>query len=976
MAFPLETSHLLAHLRSTYLSLTDTDDYAKRIIKTITVPSEDATELHIPRVQLSSSPPIMFHIAEQVDKSIQGSHSRQEHHKTANHRRRRKPPADLIGLNMEEDSEGEDEGRSNRKADGISPGNSISPEINATMERPHTHEANWNTPSSEKNGHGLLYTKTIRGKRSSKTGLGKFFQSNRDSNSSKKSNELSSDSDSGGSINTQLLSPGKDRHLGYIKEELSESNSDGEITDDGDITETEAKAKVKIRKIKKSNSSDAVTVDSDLGIAVDADADVSMEQDSMALITDEEDDDEDEDYEYVEEDDEAFSDEFDDEEDVDDMSSTDSAFTDIETDSILDSSMLLDSYGDSATHMYSFANHNSNISGFTSKKDRKKKRRMSFDNQSLSRTANFKGTAAQNSVFSSTNKANGGGKPSGNKKQSMNFEKVDLSVPSIPKESNLSSLIQTKSKSTNVNPLNYYAFGDYKVITPGAKKTTLNVFLPPSNKPVIQELSINDNISIADCIGFILLNLYKLPEFKDNLNDPTLLNPNHWRLELVDEDGENYGPFGILDRTRLLSSYNNPKELALCKELSKHEIMKNERNTPLALEFRQSLEDFQKRRKSIDDIIEDDTKLQSSEPKIELKILHHTSHITSVSDYNIFYTVPSESLGSVLRRFCVQQGLSPMKYRFRLLEETVNNAKKPKNPLVSFQGNLESTKADSENRFLSESEVIASLHSYMLEIVPVTNKVNSMLESNENNLSINTITPSDSTFTMHITPEKRQLEEKMQSLALDSNEPSDAKTHVSVQGAKSTALATAKTDSMANTYLDDIMTGKNPQLPANLNTIYFKWKVWRKKTTILNKIEKSLIIDGDYIHLTQSDDIFFKKNALDNPFPTQSEGQSHHHHHHHLYYYNYNNYYKESMMKTSSFHITQIVKLKQYKNSKNPNHFKIVIQKQLDSTANSKEAVVKKKYDLEAATVEESQEIIDKLKWVLQVYNLSSLNSQ
>lgn len=82
------------------------------------------------------------------------------------------------------------------------------------------------------------------------------------------------------------------------------------------------------------------------------------------------------------------------------------------------------------------------------------------------------------------------------------------------------------------------------------------------------------------------------------------------------------------------------------------------------------------------------------------------------------------------------------------------------------------------------------------------------------------------------------------------------------------------------------------------------------------------------------------------------------------------------MMKTSSFHITQVIKMKQYKNSKNPNHFKIVIQKQLDaSTTNTKDATIKKKYDLEAESVEQCQEIIDKLRWVLQVYNMSSINA-
>ena len=77
-------------------------------------------------------------------------------------------------------------------------------------------------------------------------------------------------------------------------------------------------------------------------------------------------------------------------------------------------------------------------------------------------------------------------------------------------------------------------------------------------------------------------------------------------------------------------------------------------------------------------------------------------------------------------------------------------------------------------------------------------------------------------------------------------------------------------------------------------------------------------------------------------------------------------------MKTSSFHITQIVKIKHYKESKNPNHFKIVIEKANET--GGKETTIKKKYDLEAQSVAECEEIIEKITWALQVYNLSNFS--
>ncbi|EGV64716.1 hypothetical protein CANTEDRAFT_113498 [Yamadazyma tenuis ATCC 10573] len=102
-------------------------------------------------------------------------------------------------------------------------------------------------------------------------------------------------------------------------------------------------------------------------------------------------------------------------------------------------------------------------------------------------------------------------------------------------------------------------------------------------------------------------------------------------------------------------------------------------------------------------------------------------------------------------------------------------------------------------------------------------------------------------------------------------------------------------------------------------------------------------------------------NPNDNPF-LASQGDSQNHHHHHLHHYNYANYYNSSMMKTSSFHLTQITKFKQYKGSRNPNHFKIVIRKQ------GKERHVKKTYDLEAVSEAECEDIIKKIGWVIDMY--------
>lgn len=551
----------------------------------------------------------------------------------------------------------------------------------------------------------------------------------------------------------------------------------------------------------------------------------------------------------------------------------DSAFTDIETDSVLDLLSLFETYD----------TYNS----------KKKKLKKSFDSlktplsaKLLSPNRFLSSTFTKSSLDLKKSLVFGG-------KKNMLFEKLRVQTPPHS-TSNLSQMIQSRLRSANVNPLQYYAFaagGD-------GRPTKVNVFVPPKTTPDIRDLEINDNVSVADCIGYMLLSLSKLDT---QTLDVSWLNPNHWRLELVDEDGENFGLFGILDRTRLLSSYNNPHDLAVCRVTNPSEIASNERASPLPQEFKASLESFEERTNKFNSIIEQDRTVQISGIVTDtVTVLDHTT------------------LDAVLHDVCSQHNLDPAKYK------------------------LMSTSFDAK-RSVALDTLVLQLTDLRLEMAPDLGRVRD--STGAESYFAGGITPS--LFSMGgITPPKgHRPSASISSRQLDKPRPtSDPKNTDSTQ------------------YLEEIINGKN-QLPSTLNEIYLKWKVWRKKPPILNKIEKQLIIDGDYIHLAPTEDITWKTNPLDNPFASTNNSS----HHHHLHHYNYSSYYNKSMMKTSSFHITQITKLKQYKASKNPNHFKIVIKK--DSNKDS----VQKKYDLEAVSVAECEDIINNIRHVLQVYNMSNL---
>lgn len=996
MALPLETTHLIAQLRVSYLTSTDNDEYARRIIKPLAVGGNETKQQQniYTRLEMPESPPITFNANHHIQDTFQSAGSEirkrtiKKRKKTDRNKNKREAKNvhkrdDRMNIELMEEEE--------------------APDLPERPQRPvDTSDANGRGSTGEL--LGLSYTKTIKGiNRKSKPNIVKFFHSS-------KNNDSDSDSDSDDTSRAPAF-VASERNLELIEEE--KANED-EVEDNSRDR----------NKVYEKDTSDAITIDSDFEVQVAAPGDV-LKSSATDFVYDNQDDslrnssntldtviiDEDEDEDIDVEEDSNFTEDEDEDDDEDaDVSSTDSAFTDIETDSILDSSMLLDSYNDNAYNSYSFGTQNDTLPSFRSnyKKLKKKKSRLnSFDSQTLSKNAgNIKRSASQtllnsdpngeqiNSMTNSKTLPNSSVSYNSNRlaksrKNSFTFGKVDVSKQNEninqPRNSKLSMLIQSRYKSSNINPLNYYTFASSYIDS--IHKASLNIYVPPSNSPVITNLNINDNVAVSDCIGYILLKLSTISEFS-NKDDSSLMNPNRWRLELVDEDGENYGSFGILDRTRLLSSYNNPRDIALCKITDEAEIIKNEKQAPLPMEFRQNLLAHEKKQTSSSvNSNRNSLLVNGKDETIELKILRNFNDTLQTSDCSLIFISARALMGRVLDEFCAENGLDSSRYELReiLLREVpgynhiTHKHLQPENTLL--QGNLRTDMGPTvfeRKGILKSTDSVLELESNTLELVPSDVMQSKVAQEyvNDHSMANMAITPSESTNTLPlITPPAKQMEDKFQTLNIANERKLNTSNRTRKEPRRNTTESIRRTIN-SNKYLDDIIRGKNPLLPTNINTIYFTWKVWRKKPTILNKIEKTLIIDGDYIHLTPSDVMVWKKNPSENPFLSNQQNHSQsHHYHHYLHHYNYSNYYNSLMMKTSSFHITQITKLKQYKNSKNPNHFKIVIKKHVDGSTNAKDSSIKKKYDLEAANVDECEEIIKKIKWVLQVYSMSNLNS-
>lgn len=484
------------------------------------------------------------------------------------------------------------------------------------------------------------------------------------------------------------------------------------------------------------------------------------------------------------------------------------------------------------------------------------------------------------------------------RKPTLHFEKVDVKAPLTLLS--LSSIIHAKLSANTSNPLNYYAFvnsGD------GNKMATIGIFIPPQEN-VVLTIEANENVAVADCIGYVLL---KLTEKGEKLS---LINPNHWQLELVDEDGEEYGAFGLLNRTKALASYNNPPYLGLKPVLSEADRQKNDQATPLAMEFKNNLAAIELRKTSMVNMGADEH-------------LRSVLRVLVENDLKFIYVHPEDTLGAVLQQYCAREGLDYNKYKFREIDMPAMPNKVASLLLPVHH------EAALTGRYFGDDDRVADVAQNAVELV--------LVGRNNYNLQI---TPG---LYMHLTPAASELRDKLNSTAV---------TPVAAQRKRhSTAPSHRKTSTKYS--LDDFF--KQTELSNLLGALWYKWRVWRKKPTMLNKIEKLLIVDGDYIHLAPLEE------HQDHMFLPG-------HDHHHLSHYNYSKFYKQMLEKTLSFHVAHLLKVKQ--NAKLPSHLKIVVKKvSKDETKD-----IKKKYFLEAESELQCKDIIDKLHYAQQMYSLSQMN--
>lgn len=554
-------------------------------------------------------------------------------------------------------------------------------------------------------------------------------------------------------------------------------------------------------------------------------------------------------------------------------------------------------------------------------------------------------------------------------REEFEFEKLpSSSLAAKPHQSLLSSMINCRQELINENPLSYFTFVGHGPDMEDAftkARATIDVFLPPQKSPVLKEVSVVTSSSVFSCIGYFISQIILIEQYAEMKRDQAFIDPNNWRMELIDNEGDLYdSTFGVLDRTRLLSSYNCPRWLAVCQTINPAEIAKNNKQTPLPLEFKQNLEMYRQRvaqPSSPNEDIYDTGLLPGNSVQVQLGNIPNQK-----KEYITIFIPSTMQIGGLFDLICRQYQVGPTDYKLMGVDDTHVR----KSELSEFSSEV--TPQEGREVALDTTSQVGELGIYKFRLVSSSKKVARLI--------LHATDGAGSFFKPGITPDALLFFQTgitpLLGTIKDTTKPGPTEHLGAPETLKTvkTQVATKRRDPAVSQLLldnhnfDDQFKSKSPDIPSLINTVYFKWKVFRRKPPILNRIEKLLIIDGDYIHIAPADNVKLKKassEVLDGGSQDESKQN-----HHYLHHYNYSKYYNDTMMKTSSFHVSQIIKVKHFRKGKNPLQFKITIEK--DTELGAKDSVTQKKYGLEAETEAQLKDILEKVEWARKTYERSA----
>nr|CAI6760741.1 ADM_HP1_G0045810.mRNA.1.CDS.1 [Saccharomyces cerevisiae] len=578
-------------------------------------------------------------------------------------------------------------------------------------------------------------------------------------------------------------------------------------------------------------------------------------------------------------------------------------------------------------------------------------------------TLTLKQDHSQPSVPSSVHKSS--------KEGNILIEKTTDYLVSKPKASQLSNMFNKKKKRTNTNSvdvLEYFSFvcGD-KV--PNYESMGLEIYIQASKKYKRNSFTtkVRKSSTIFEVIGFALF-LYSTEKKPDNFEEDGLTledisNPNNFSLKIVDEDGEPFEDnFGKLDRKSTIQSISD-SEVVLCK-VDDAEKSQNEIETPLPFEtggglMDASTLDANSSHHTTDGTInqlsfykpiignEDDIDKTNGAKIIDVTVYLYPN-VNPKFNYTTISVLVTSHINDILVKYCKMKNMDPNEYALKVLG---------KNYILDLNDTVLRLDGINKVELISKKDA-RELH---LEKMKPDLKKPVLPTIQSNDLTPLTLEPlnsylkADAGGAVAAIPENTKVTSKAKKistkyklgLAKQHSSSSVASGSVSTAGGLANGNGFFKNKNSSKSSLHGTLQFHNinrsqstmehtPDTPNGVGDnfqdlftgAYHKYKVWRRQQmSFINKHERTLAIDGDYIYIVPP------------------EGRIHWH----------------DNVKTKSLHISQVVLVK--KSKRVPEHFKIFVRREGQDDI--------KRYYFEAVSGQECTEIVTRLQNLLSAYGMN-----
>lgn len=541
------------------------------------------------------------------------------------------------------------------------------------------------------------------------------------------------------------------------------------------------------------------------------------------------------------------------------------------------------------------------------------------------------------------------------KDSSLIIHKItDFKKPSYT-DSHLSLLFKKRKQSskTPTEALEYFSFVSGSKV-PRYEAENLKVYIQASGKYKHSSFNINvrKSASIFEMIGYILY-IYSLEYEEDDSKNSELSldliqDPNNFCLKIVDEEGEPFEDnFGKLDRKELVKQLSDD-EVVLCI-VDKNEVKRNNQETPLPYNLDGKILSNVETSKSKEDnhslginqfsyyrpILGNEVAIDKAKNTkvLEVKVFMYPSTNKQFNFTTISVLVTS-SINDILVKYCKIKNLDPNEYILKVPDKKL--AFNLNDTVLRLDGNNEvEILSKKDARKLKVPKLMPDITKPNLptiqssDLTPLTlEPLNAYLQPEETNKP---------DFTKESKPQSK-LKKLGSKHRLGLTAQISGSSNTSAGGNTPSGFFKNKNSSKSSLHGSlQYYTPNRSSLNVSGNGqsnyqdlfsgAYHKYKVWRRQQmSLMNKHERALALDGDYIYIVPP------------------EKQLHWH----------------ENLKTKSIHISQVVLIK--KSKRVPEYFKLFFKKGQHDV---------KRYYFEAVSPEECDEIVSRIQNSASAYKMN-----